>query len=101
MFEGHTMIEDASSEEAVLKRIRSIAQKKHVKLNPDTATVDRVVKGLIRNKEKYGQALCPCRIRTGDDEIDRFNICPCSDMEKEVNTNGHCKCRLYFKEEPK
>jgi ferredoxin-thioredoxin reductase catalytic subunit len=92
--------DDVLSEESMLKYIKAIADKKHVVLNNDQKVVSTVVRGLVRNKEKYGKALCPCRVRTGDDEIDRFIECPCSDMEKEVNTNGFCKCRLYFKANP-
>ncbi len=90
---------DISQEESVLKCIIAVAQKKHVRLNPDKKVVDNVVKGIVRNLAKHGSAYCPCRIVTGNEEIDRFNVCPCSNMESEVKTNGQCKCRLYFKED--
>jgi len=87
---------EMTAEISMLKCITSIAIKKHLHLNPDTRVVNTVIRGLVRNKEKYGRPLCPCKVRTGDDEIDRNIECPCTTMVEDVNKNGHCKCNLYF-----
>ncbi len=88
---------EMTSEESMLKCITSIATKKHMHLNEDHKVVNMVIRGLVRNKDKYGRALCPCQIRTGNDETDRKIECPCTNMVEDVNMKGHCKCNLYFK----
>ncbi len=64
-------------------------------LNPDTKIVDRVVKGLVMRKIKYGHAYCPCRVVMGDFEKDRKIICPCVYHVEEIERDGECHCNLF------
>ncbi len=64
-------------------------------LNPDTKTVDRVVKGLVMRKIKYGYAYCPCRLVTGDAEKDKKIVCPCVYHAEEIEREGECHCQLF------
>jgi ferredoxin-thioredoxin reductase catalytic subunit len=57
----------------------------------------RRLRGLARNKVRVGAAYCPCRLRSGDPEKDRIIICPCIYHEKEIEEQGACHCRLFFK----
>ena len=67
------------------------------KLNPDKKTVERVIKGLLINEQKYGSQYCPCRRVTGDKEEDAKKICPCVWGKAEIEKDGHCLCNLYVK----
>ena len=66
------------------------------KLNPDTKTVDRVVKGLVMRKIKFGYAYCPCRLVMGDAEKDKKIICPCVYHVEEIERDGECHCNLLW-----
>ena len=59
---------------AVFKRV---AEKKGWKVTSDKELLLSFAEGLIKNKEKYGIPLCPCRLSTGKKEVDRLIICPC------------------------
>lgn len=64
-------------------------------LNPDTKIVDRVVKGLVMRKIKFGHAYCPCRLVMGDFEKDKKIICPCVYHAEEIERDGECHCNLF------
>lgn len=66
-------------------------------LNPDTKIVDRVIKGLVMRKSKYGYFYCPCRIVTGDAEKDGKTICPCVYHIEEIERDGECHCNLFVR----
>lgn len=66
-------------------------------LNPDERQLSAVLKGLARNKLKFKEQYCPCRIRSGDPEKDKEIICPCIYHEDEIESEGNCHCRFFFK----
>ncbi len=68
-------------------------------LNSNTKQLETVLKGLVRNEEKYGEQYCPCRIRSGDHEKDKDIICPCVYHKDEIRKDGKCHCNLYFAKE--
>ncbi|MEN6341054.1 MAG: ferredoxin-thioredoxin reductase catalytic domain-containing protein [Methanospirillum sp.] len=70
------------------------------RLNPDERQRRTVIKGLVRNRERFGERYCPCRIRSGDPEKDAAIICPCVHREEEVATEGRCHCNLFHAPEP-
>jgi len=74
-----------------------VAVERGVKLNPDEKLVEVVLQGLIRNEDRYGQRYCPCRVVSGDPEIDRLKICPCAWMMDDVRVKGKCHCGLFVK----
>ncbi len=67
--------------------------------NPDKDFTLAVLKGVLRNKERYGYASCPCRLATGDPQKDRPIICPCTFRPKDVEEYGRCFCGLYLSKE--
>ncbi|TFF86737.1 MAG: ferredoxin:thioredoxin reductase [Promethearchaeota archaeon] len=79
--------------------VKKVAEKKGWKLNPNEEELEGTLMGLNKNKEKYGFFYCPCRVVEGDREKDKDKICPCIWSEEEVERDGHCLCRLYFKNE--
>ena len=60
-----------------LKRAELIAKAKGWELNPDKFIRNMIIRGLIRNEEKYGFPLCPCKIPVENGKIIKENICPC------------------------
>ena len=59
-------------------------------LSPDKKSVERVIKGLLANEQKFGNQYCPCRRVTGDKVEDAKKICPCIWGKDEVKKDGHC-----------
>ncbi len=87
------------SPEEYLKVIERIASSKGWKPNPDREILLELARGLLENREKHGRAYCPCRIVTGDYEIDRRIICPCIYAGDDIAEYGRCFCGLYVSEE--
>ncbi len=73
-----------------------IAKVKGWKVNPDKKAAQEIIDGLNRNKETKGKYYCPCKIVTGDPEVDKDIICPCKDAQKEIDEMGHCHCGLFY-----
>ncbi len=63
--------------------------------NPDTSTVETIIKGLALRKLKYGEEYCPCRVVKENEEENRGIICPCIYHEEEIAENGICFCGLF------
>lgn len=78
-------------------RAKQLAKEKGYILNVDERQLEAVLRGLARNQERFGAAYCPCRLRSGDPEKDRVIVCPCIYHEKEIDEEGTCHCRLFFK----
>jgi ferredoxin-thioredoxin reductase catalytic subunit len=70
------------------------------RLNPDERQRTTVIKGLARNRERFGARYCPCRIRSGDPEKDTAIVCPCVHREEEIAEQGRCHCNLFHAREP-
>jgi len=86
------------NDEEQLKKIKEYAENEPgLKLNPNEAIVNAIVKGLVRNEETRGAAYCPCRPITGDKETDKKIICPCIFHKDEIAKDGQCHCRLFVK----
>ncbi|RXE57384.1 ferredoxin thioredoxin reductase [Methanoculleus taiwanensis] len=66
-------------------------------LNPNEKQLNTVLRGLARNKERFGEQYCPCRLRSGEPEKDKIIICPCIYHDQEIEEAGRCHCNLYFK----
>jgi ferredoxin-thioredoxin reductase catalytic chain len=90
---------DTDADEAdMLKWAKGYAHKNGWSLNMDEKQLGTVIRGLVRNRTKFGHPYCPCRLRSGDEEKDRAIECPCVYHKEEVANQGHCHCNLYFKE---
>jgi ferredoxin-thioredoxin reductase catalytic chain len=84
-------------EKKTIEFVKLYSEKSGYKLNPSQEEVDLIVKGLTNNKIKYGFRYCPCRILEHDKIKDQPKICPCKWHKDEIEQDGHCHCRLYFK----
>lgn len=86
---------------ALVPKIRADSEKfanqKGWMLNPNTSIADSVIEGLARNKLMRGKRYCPCRMPSGNTDVDKRYICPCRDVKKDIEAEGHCHCWFYMK----
>lgn len=68
------------------------------RLNPDTEFVKNLVRGLLRNEQRYGYRACPCRLASGKIEDDLDIICPCDYRDADIEERSACYCALYVNE---
>jgi ferredoxin-thioredoxin reductase catalytic chain len=90
---------DGTDEKEILDWAAAYAKKHRYRLNPEKKRLEGVIKGLAKNKQRFGERYCPCRIRSGDAEKDKNIVCPCIYHEKEIKDDGSCHCNLFFSEE--
>jgi ferredoxin-thioredoxin reductase catalytic subunit len=88
-------VEKKEQEKNIRKMLDDYVARSKYRLNPDVKIVDRVVKGLVMRKLKYGHAYCPCRLVMGDFEKDKKIICPCVYHREEIERDGECHCNLF------
>jgi ferredoxin-thioredoxin reductase catalytic subunit len=81
--------------EQVRKRAEADAKTYGYFLTPQNDLLQMFIEGLKTNEERYGYPSCPCRLATGNLEIDRDIICPCDYRDPDVAQYGACYCRLY------
>ena len=65
-------------------------------LNPNVEFTKELLKGILTNEKRYGYGSCPCRLGTGDKEIDMDIICPCDYRDPDLNEYDACYCGLYI-----
>lgn len=91
------MADNREQEEIKIRNmLNNYTANSHYRLNPDDKMVERVVKGLVMRKMKFGYAYCPCRLVTGDKERDKKIICPCVYHVEEIERDGECHCNLFI-----
>ncbi len=81
--------------EQTRKRAEADAKTYGYFLTPQTDLLQMFLEGLKVNEDRYGYPSCPCRLATGNFEIDRDIICPCDYRDPDVSEFGACYCRLY------
>jgi ferredoxin-thioredoxin reductase catalytic subunit len=63
--------------------------------NKDTKRVFELLEGLLTNKDRYGYMACPCRLASGNRDLDKDILCPCAYRAADVEMYGSCYCNLY------
>jgi ferredoxin-thioredoxin reductase catalytic chain len=81
--------------EQVRKRAEADAKTFGYYLTPDPDLLQGLLDGLKVNEDRYGYPSCPCRLASGNFDIDRDIICPCDYRDPDVAEFGSCYCRLY------
>jgi len=67
--------------------------------NIDIERVFELLEALQINKERYGYMACPCRLASGDRDLDKDIICPCAYRDPDIKEFGSCYCNLYVSKE--
>ncbi len=75
---------------------KRVADKKGWKVCPDKELLLSFAEGLVKNKERFGMPLCPCRLSTGKKEVDKLIICPCVYAQEDIDNYHRCYCGLYL-----
>ncbi|MCW4028319.1 MAG: ferredoxin:glutaredoxin reductase [Candidatus Bathyarchaeota archaeon] len=81
--------------EQVRKRAEADAKTFGYYLTPQPDLLQMFLEGLKTNEERYGYPSCPCRLATGNLDLDRDIICPCDYRDPDVAQYGSCYCRFY------
>jgi ferredoxin-thioredoxin reductase catalytic chain len=81
--------------EQVRRRAEADAKTYGYYLTPQPELLQMFLEGLKTNEDRYGYPSCPCRLATGNLEVDRDIICPCDYRDPDVAQYGACFCRLY------
>jgi ferredoxin-thioredoxin reductase catalytic chain len=81
--------------EQTRKRTEADAKTYGYYLTPQPDLLQMFLEGLKTNEDRYGYPSCPCRLATGNIEVDRDIICPCDYRDPDVAEFGSCYCRLY------
>jgi ferredoxin-thioredoxin reductase catalytic chain len=85
--------------EQVRRRAEDDARSRGYSLNYEESFLVDLLMGLRANEERYGYPSCPCRIATGNFELDRDIICPCDYRDPDVLEHGACYCALFIRNE--
>jgi len=76
-------------------KLRPLQEAKGHYFNPDREMTLDLLASLLVNKERYGYMACPCRLASGNFQIDRDVVCPCIYRDSDVAEFGACFCGLY------
>lgn len=87
---------DMKTKEGMIQYVNQCAETKKWILNKDEETFNSLIDGLLSNKIRYEYQSCPCRLATGNRDLDRDLICPCNYAPKDVEEFGACYCNLYM-----
>jgi len=79
----------------LLEKLKAIQEPKGYFSNPDMDMTMPLMESLLTNKDRYGYMSCPCRLASGDRDLDRDIVCPCVYREADVAEYGACFCGLY------
>lgn len=85
--------------EEIKRRAERDARSRGIYLTSDEKLLNDLLLGLKENEGRYGYFSCPCRIASGNFELDRDIICPCDYRDPDVLDYGACYCSLYVDEE--
>jgi len=85
----------------LIKKFKKHARKEGFLLNPNKSIVKMNIKGMLKNKKKFGELYCSCRLVTKNKEKDKQIICPCIFHKKEIKSQGQCHCGLFVQKNTK
>jgi ferredoxin-thioredoxin reductase catalytic subunit len=84
---------------AMINKLKPYLEKRGYFFNPDEDMTTALLEGLVVNEKRYGYPFCPCRLATGDVNLDRDAICPCNVRDWDINEFNTCFCGLYVSRE--
>lgn len=89
-----TVISEPEVENVYLS-LKKEAEAGGYRFNPDGEFTRNLIRGLLKNEERYGYRACPCRLAAGKREDDTDIICPCDYRDPDLGDFGACYCALY------
>ena len=88
---------DMETTEGMKEYIGMVLQKNNWILIKDQSMFNDLINGLVDNKKSMGYQSCPCRLASGNRDLDRDLICPCDYASDDVKEFGACYCNLYLR----
>lgn len=85
--------------EELYEILKKYSAQQGIELNKDRDFTLEIIRGLLKNEERYGYRSCPCRLATGIKERDEDIICPCRYRDDDIKEYGSCYCYLYVTRE--
>ena len=86
---------DMETREGMTEYCKKVCETNGWILNVDGITLNDLIDGLVENKKNYGYQSCPCRMASGNRDIDRDLICPCDYAKPDIAEFKTCYCNLY------
>ena len=81
--------------ETLYDLLKKAQEPKGYYFNKDRERVNDLLSSLLVNKGRYGYMACPCRLASGDRQLDADILCPCVYRVPDVQEFGSCYCNLY------
>lgn len=85
--------------EKLYEQLKKTQEPKGYFFNKDRDLVFELLEALLFNKDRYGYMSCPCRLASGQRELDKDILCPCVYRAPDVQEYGSCYCALYVSQE--
>jgi len=82
--------------QSLLDKVVGLAQRYGYTLNPDKERVAKVVGLMTENFVASGKMFCPCKQSHPLDPT-KDVTCPCPEWKADIEGEGHCFCRLFYK----
>lgn len=76
-------------------KLRALQEPKGFFFNKDKQFTLDLLESLLINRDRYGYMACPCRLASGNRELDKDILCPCEYRDEDVKEFGACYCGLY------
>jgi ferredoxin-thioredoxin reductase catalytic chain len=81
--------------EGLHETLKKVQEPKGYYFNRDKERVFDLLDALLVNKKRYGYMSCPCRLASGERDLDKDILCPCVYRNPDVEEYGSCYCNLY------
>jgi len=85
-----------NTKEGMIEYCRKVCETNGWILIKDEVMYNDLIEGLVENKNNYGYQSCPCRLASGDRDLDRDIICPCDYASQDISNYKACYCNLYL-----
>jgi len=88
---------DMETLEGMKEYVKMVSQKNDWILTKNLVAFNDLLDGLVDNKKYYEYQSCPCRLASGNRDLDRDLICPCNYASEDIKEFGACYCNLYLR----
>jgi ferredoxin-thioredoxin reductase catalytic subunit len=79
-----------------LHRLHHLATQMGLKLNPDAASVEKVVSLMAKIIDAVSESICPCKQEHKPAVTGADITCPFPTLNSEIGVAGTCHCRLFM-----
>jgi len=90
---------EAREIDSLYQKLKELMEPQGLYFNRDTELVRDLLNSLLINRRSLGYMACPCRLASGDYELDKDIICPCVYARPDIRDYGSCYCGLYVSPE--